>query len=172
MNAAFKLNEQVVHPNHGIGRIGRTQVERVAGRTGRFLVVAFPRPMLMLRIPVDKLEHSGLRRISSAHEMRAALSALSDTPLVPHGPWARWAAEFGRKLNSGQPRLLAEILRDLNHRQHTGWASLLYREALSRLAEELAIVDGVDVDEAEAMIADLVGPDDSADRKKKKKKRN
>lgn len=169
MSCEFKPNEQVVHPNHGIGRIGLTQVEHIADRKGRFVVVAFPRSMLMLRIPEEKLAPSGLRKISSKGEMRAALSVLSGTPMAPRGPWARCATEMGQKLNSGQPRLLAEIVRDLNQRQHSGWASSLYNEALSRLAEELAIVDGVEIGEAEAIIVELVGPAVSSDRKKKRK---
>lgn len=150
MLTKFKLNEQVVHPKHGVGCIGR--LEEVDGQTGRFLMIAFPRTTLTLRIPEANLGRSGLRRLSSAPEMRSALSVLPDPPVAPQGHWSRYAAECGEKLNSGEPKLLAEIVRDLNRRGRSGWGARLYREAVLRLAEELALVEGIEIDQAQAMI--------------------
>jgi RNA polymerase-interacting CarD/CdnL/TRCF family regulator len=67
------------------------------------------------------------------------------------GHWSRWANIYVTKLNSGKPELLAEVLRDLSPIGGS-WKARLYDEALSRLAEELALVEEVELDEAQRMI--------------------
>ncbi|HEX6978873.1 MAG TPA: CarD family transcriptional regulator [Alphaproteobacteria bacterium] len=163
MDANFKLNERVVHPNHGVGFIGRTELKHIAGQESRFIVVEFPRTMLVLRIPEEKLARSGLRRPSSVREMRAALSVLPGRPVEPKGSWSHRAAEYGQRLNSGEPKLLAEIVRDLNQHQGRRWASAIYHEARLRLAEELAVVDDIAITQAESMLEQHLVADGAED---------
>ncbi len=154
----FKPNQQIVHPKHGLGCIGTLREEDVGGHKGRYLTVAFPRTALTIRIPEAKLGSSGLRHPASAEQMRAVLAVLTGPPAAPQGHWGRYAAEYGQKLNSGDPKLLAEVMRDLKERRHNGWGSRLFKEALLRLAEELAVVEGVAVDAAQARIEELLFP--------------
>lgn len=160
MSARFNTNEQVVHPHHGVGRVGRMEMRTVAGQEGRYLVVRFPRTMLVLRIPVGNLARSGLRRLSSKGEMRAALAVVSEAPVGLHGLWSRSAAEYGQKLNSGQPALLAAVVRDLSRCKRSAWSSAMRQEALLRLADELAAVEGVELAEARATIEESLAVHD------------
>jgi CarD family transcriptional regulator len=151
MRHGFKINDLVVHPNHGIGSVGRTVEMEVSGESHRFLVVDFRRTALTLRIPEAAIEQSGLRRVSSKETMQAALAVLPAPRAVLAGHWSRWSNIYVAKLNSGKPELLAEILRDLSP---TGgsWKARLYEEALHRFAEELALVEDIDVSDAERVI--------------------
>lgn len=151
MRHDFKLDDLVVHPNHGIGRVGKTVELEVNGETHRFLVVDFRRTALTLRIPEATITQSGLRRVSSKETMEAALAILPESRVTLPGHWSRWSAVYAAKLNSGKPELLAEVLRDLSP---TGgsWKARLFDEALSRLAEELALVEDIDIGEAQRRI--------------------
>lgn len=123
----------------------------VSGATHRFLVVTFRRTSLTLRIPEATIVQSGLRRVSTKETMQAALAVLARSRVSLPGHWSRWAAIYGAKLNSGQPELVAEVLRDLSP---TGgsWKAKLYDEAMSRMAEELALVETIDLAEAQRRI--------------------
>jgi CarD family transcriptional regulator len=151
MRHGFKINDVVVHPNHGIGSVGRTVEMEVSGESHRFLVVDFRRTALTLRIPETTIEQSGLRRVSSKETMQAALAVLPEPRAVLSGHWSRWSNIYVTKLNSGRPELLAEVLRDLSP---TGgsWKARLYEEALHRFAEELALVEDIEVSDAQRLI--------------------
>lgn len=158
MRHGFKPNDVVVHPNHGIGSVGKMVELEVNGETHRFLVVDFRRTALTLRIPERTLEQSGLRRISSKETMQAALAVLPAPRAMLPGHWSRWANIYVTKLNSGKPELLAEVLRDLSPIGGS-WKARLYDEALSRLAEELALVEDIELGEAQRMIETLLPVD-------------
>ena len=117
----------------------------------RFLVVDFRRTSLTLRIPESSIVQSGLRRVSSKETMQAALAILPGARVTLPGHWSRWSTIYAAKLNSGKPELLAEVLRDLSP---TGgsWKAKLFDEALSRLAEELALVEDIDLEDAQRRI--------------------
>lgn len=166
MRHGFKPNDLVIHPNHGIGTIGKMVEMEVGGESQRFLVVDFRRTALTLRIPERTLEQSGLRRVSSKETMQAALAVLPAPRVTLPGHWSRWADAYATKLNSGKPELLAEILRDLSP-TGSSWKARLYEEAMNRLAEELALVEDVELAEAQRrieaqLLSDVAGQTASA----------
>jgi CarD family transcriptional regulator len=130
----------------------------VDGKTHRFLVVDFRRTALTLRIPEATITQSGLRRVSSKKTMQAALAILPGSRVTLPGHWSRWSTVYAAKLNSGKPELLAEVLRDLSP---TGgsWKAKLFDEALSRLAEELALVEDIEMGDAQRRIEALLPTD-------------
>lgn len=148
---SFKPNDPVVHPKHGLGCVGATEEHEFAGETTRFLTIEFVRAMLTIRIPEKKLAGSGLRPPSSKRTMQSALALLPEPRATPGGHWSKRRLMLEEKLNSGEPKQLAELIRDLSGGQGTA-GGRLYREALLRLSEELAVIEGVEVDRAQAMI--------------------
>ena len=157
MRATFKQNDQVVHPKHGLGCIGTTESHEYGGQEARFLTIEFDRAMLTVRIPEGKLATSGVRPLCSRDIMRAALAIVSEPKAAPGGHWSKRRVELEEKLNSGEPKLLAQLVRDLSGGSSAS-SGRLYREALMRLAEELAAVEGVAPDRAQAMIEERLPP--------------
>ncbi|MFN4087595.1 MAG: CarD family transcriptional regulator [Alphaproteobacteria bacterium] len=147
---------QVMHPKHGIGRVKGIEEREVQGRTQRYVIVDFIRLALVVGIPQSALTHSGLRRPNDADEMQAVLAVLGGEPEAAQSHWSRRAGEQETKLNSGRPELLAEVLRDLAPRRGRGRDGVIFREALARLAEELAVADDVAVEAATAKIEALL----------------
>ena len=70
--------------------------------------------------------------------------------------WSRRAQEWQAKVDSGDPRLVAEVVRDLGRNAASGAGSFserrLYEAALDRLAGEVAAVRGVAKEAAVATI--------------------
>ena len=62
--------------------------------------------------------------------------------------WSRRAQDYQAKINSGDPRVVAEVVRDLGRNAVAGGQSFserqLYEAALDRLACEVAAVESVD----------------------------
>ncbi len=64
-NAQFKEGEIVVYPKHGVGEVMRIETMEVASIKTNFYVVKMEQSKLTIRVPTDKLEQVGLRKISS-----------------------------------------------------------------------------------------------------------
>lgn len=159
---SFDRNDTVMHPQHGLGCVGSIEEKEIGGISARYLVVEFEQVMLTLRIPTAKLATSGLRRPCSRETMQAAMDVLPETRVVAPGHWSKRLAGLEEKLNSGQPKLLAELVRDLGRREHGAAGAQLYREALRRLSEELALLEDMPVDGARDRIEAALAPDSRA----------
>ncbi len=154
----YARHDNVMHPKHGLGRIEGVEEREVAGTRERYVILEFSRLALKVGIPEDVVARSGLRRPNSAEDMRVALAVLPEPPVPSRHRMGRQPNEHDEKLYSGQPELLAELLRDLADRRDKGRAGVVFREALARLAEELAVADGVSHDEAAALIEAMLPP--------------
>ena len=64
-NIEFEIGEIVVYPKHGVGEIVKIENMEVASIKTQFYVVKMEQAKLMIRVPLDKKEEVGLRKISS-----------------------------------------------------------------------------------------------------------
>jgi len=142
------VDDRVMHPSHGVGRVLRIAVEEVSGFSLEFVHVAFDESQLTLRVPSDKVRSIGLRRIASRTLIDEALAVLQGRARSAKLIWARRAQEYQMKINSGDPRVVAEVIRDLGCNAIAGVQSYsertIYETALDRLACEVAAVEGTD----------------------------
>jgi RNA polymerase-interacting CarD/CdnL/TRCF family regulator len=65
----FKSGDYVVYPTHGVGRVSGVEKETIAGTDLRLIVVNFDRDRMTLRVPMEKMEASGLRKLSTKKVM-------------------------------------------------------------------------------------------------------
>ena len=61
----FKIGEIVVYPKHGVGEITKIENMEVANIKTSFYVVKMEQSKLIIRVPLDKKDEVGLRKISS-----------------------------------------------------------------------------------------------------------
>lgn len=137
----YNPGEFVVYPTHGVGKISEIATKKVAGQELELVVVHFDKSRMTLRVPVDKAKTT-LRKISDKSVLAGALETLKGKPKVKKAMWSRRQQEYETKINSGDPKLLAEVIRDL-HRRHTladqsYTERQIYETAFDRLAHELA----------------------------------
>lgn len=160
---AFSKGDYVVYPTHGVGKVLGIEDREVAGFDLKLFVISFEAEKMTLRVPVDKVKDSGLRKISSRAKMKTAMTTLKGRPRGKRTMWSRRAQEYDAKINSGDPVAIAEVVRDLHRAAGQPDQSYserqMYEAALERLAQELALVDKVDHDAAtERLEAALAKP--------------
>lgn len=143
----FSVGDFVVYPTHGVGQVTCFETQRIAGQKIRLIVVNFDKDQMILRVPVDKVPASGLRRLSTRRAMKMALATLGEPPIVKRMIWKRRADEYSTKINSGDPVSIAEVVRDLHRQadqpQASYSAQMLYEKARDRLTLEVAEIDNI-----------------------------
>ena len=149
---AFNSGDFVVYPAHGVGKVSDISKQKIAGSELELIVVNFAKDKMTLRIPMDKVESVGLRKISEASTMSDALNVLKGKAKVKKVMWSRRAQEYENKINSGNPVAVAEVVRDLYRSENLAEQSYserqIYEQALDRLASEVAVCDNTSTEEA------------------------
>ena len=64
-NHSFKIGETVVYPKHGVGEIINIEAMEVLSIKTHFYVVKMEQAKLTIRVPIDKQDEVGLRKIST-----------------------------------------------------------------------------------------------------------
>ena len=99
----FDVGDYVVYPKHGVGRVVELQKSEIAGMALELYVLRFEKERMTLRVPTNKAEGVGMRKLSSDKTMREALATLKGKPKVKRTMWSRRAQEYEAKINSGRP---------------------------------------------------------------------
>ncbi|MBT3329972.1 MAG: CarD family transcriptional regulator [Rhodospirillaceae bacterium] len=148
----FAIDDYVVYPTHGVGQITGIEDQEIAGTQLKLFVVLFHKEKMTLRVPVNKAEVSGMRALASADKMKTAMTTLKGRARVKRTMWSRRAQEYEAKINSGDPVLIAEVIRDLHRGEGQPEQSYserqIYEAAMERLVRELAVVESLDEDQA------------------------
>lgn len=151
-NLDFTEGDFVVYPAHGVGKVSGIENRTIAGHDLSLYVINFESNRLTLRVPVNKIPTSGLRRLSSKKTMETAMSTLKGRARVKRAMWSRRAQEYEAKINSGDPISIAEVLRDLHRNASQPEQSFserqIYEAAFDRLVDELAAIENIDKDAA------------------------
>ena len=147
-NAQFKEGETVVYPKHGVGEVIKIETMEVANIKTNFYVVKMEQSKLTIRVPTDKLEQVGLRKISSKKNIEEVFSVLKLRPKIRRIMWSRRAQEYDAKIYSGDPIKIAEVVRDLFRKTSQAEQSYserqMFQVAIERLAREVAAVEKTD----------------------------
>ena len=163
------VGDYVVYPTHGVGQVQEIIEEVIAGMNIEFLVIKFAKNRMTLKIPVDKIEVSGLRKLSTEYEIKKAIDIMKTAPQQKRIVWAKRAQEYEEKINSGDPMVVAEVVRDLYKRSDKIEQSFserqIYEQALSRLADEYAVIYGLPSDDAIAKIESIMEKEDKKQKK-------
>ena len=153
---AFKTNEFVVYPSHGVGKVARVETQEVAGTKLELFVIDFEKEKMTLRVPTGKAISIGMRPLSSTDVVESAMTTLRGKARVKRTMWSRRAAEYEAKINSGDLISIAEVVRDLyrgdGQPEQSYSERQLYEAALDRMAREVAAVGNIEEDQAVAQL--------------------
>lgn len=148
----FSTGDIVVYPSHGVGKLEKIESQTIAGQELKVLVINFEKKRMTLRLPLLKAKNAGLRGLTSAEELQAALDMLCKKMKSTKGIWARRAQEYETKINSGNIFSLTEVLRELHREENQSEQSYserqIYQNALERFADEIALVESIQFEEA------------------------
>ncbi len=157
----FKVGDVVVYPTHGVGEITAEEVQVVAGTEMSLYVISTVKGNVKIRVPKTRASKTGLRHLSSENELTQAINVLRQKSASKKGNWPKRAQKYGDKINSGNPTLIAEVVRDLhrndNNQGGTSYSErMLYETAVERLVSEYALSTGVDEKAAENKIMSIL----------------
>ncbi|MEL6677577.1 MAG: CarD family transcriptional regulator [Pseudomonadota bacterium] len=154
--AAFRPDDYIVYPAHGVGRIVSIEEQEIAGISMELFVITFDKDKMTLRVPTAKANSVGMRPLSSPDIVTKALDTLKGRARVKKAMWSRRAQEYEQKINSGDLISIAEVVRDLHRnddqREQSYSERQLYEAALERLTREVAAVTGEDEFSAQARV--------------------
>ena len=157
---AFDVGDYVVYPKHGVGRVIELQSEEIAGMQLELYVLRFEKERMTLRVPMNKIESIGMRKLSSDKTMKEAMQTLTGKPKVKRTMWSRRAQEYEAKINSGDLVSIAEVTRDLfradDQPEQSYSERQIFEAASSRLARELAAMEQTDEKSALVKILEIL----------------
>ena len=147
-NVEFNIGEIVVYPKHGVGEIMNIENMEISSIKTQFYVVKMEQAKLTIRVPLDKKDEVGLRKISSKKIIESVFSILKLKPKIRRIMWSRRAQEYDAKIFSGDPIKIGEVVRDLYRKNSQPEQSYserqMFQVALERLAREVAAVEKTD----------------------------
>lgn len=145
----FKVKDQIVYPAHGVGQIVGLEKQEVAGVAIELFVIDFDQEKMKLRVPTGKAKAAGMRPLSSDKAIKDAITTLKGRARIKRTMWSRRAQEYDAKINSGDIKLVAEVVRDLYRAEDQPEQSYserqLFEAALDRMAREVAAVRKADL---------------------------
>ena len=147
-NSEFKIRDIVVYPKHGVGEIIKIENMEISSIKTKFYVVKMEQSKLTIRVPLEKQNEVGLRKISSKKIIEEVFDTLKLKPKIRRIMWSRRAQEYESKIFSGEPIKIAEVVRDLFRKNSQAEQSYserqMFQVAIERLAREVAAVEKTD----------------------------
>ena len=144
----FRVNEYIVYPSHGVGRIIEIETQEVAGVSLELFVIEFEQDKMILRVPTSKAESVGMRKLAQDDVVKKAYTTLKGKARIKRTMWSRRAQEYEAKINSGDLISVAEVVRDLyrcdTQPEQSYSERQLFEAALDRLAREIAAIEKLD----------------------------
>ena len=131
-----------------LGEISKIENMEISNIKTSFYVVKMEQAKLTIRVPLDKQEEVGLRKISSKKIIDEVFTTLKLKPKIRRIMWSRRAQEYDAKIFSGDPVKIGEVVRDLfrkNSQPEQSYSERqMFQVALERLAREVAAVEKTD----------------------------
>ena len=148
----YKLNDYVVYPKHGVGKITEFKKINIGGIDVETYVLKFEKDKANGMVPVNKQSH--LRPLASINQVNKCISILKSKPKVKRSMWSRRAQEYEAKISSGKIYELAEVVRDLNKGDdlmvdQSYSERQLFEKAYERILSEFQIVLGVSLEDTQ-----------------------
>ena len=156
----FEVGDKVVYPHHGAGTVLAKEFHEIRGERREYLTIEILQPQMTVMVPCDNAETAGLRPVINERAVNEVLAVLAaEGSEMP----AQWNQRFKRnqeKLRSGDILELAEVVRNLERRQHDARLSPGEMQMLERarrvLVSELLYARNVEEEAANQLIDDAL----------------
>ena len=148
----FLPEQYVVYPSHGIGQILEIEKKEIAEQMLTMYVIEFEKEKMTLRVPLEKTKEIGVRKVSTKNQLKEIFEILTGKAKIRRTMWSRRAQEYEAKINSGDIKLLTEVVRDLfrsdSQPEQSYSERQLYEAARERLSREVAVIEKTDEQKA------------------------
>lgn len=156
MSSKFRVNQKVVYPSQGVGKIVEIFDKEFKGETVSYYKIYIDVSEMIVMVPVATAPDLGIRPIVGADEAKAAMELLSEEgdPIT-----SDWKLRYQMNLDllkKGTVRDIATIVRTLYNRSKVKELPILerklYDSAKKLLIDEVAIALGLSEKEVENMV--------------------
>lgn len=155
----FKVNDQVVHPNHGVGLLTKIQTMTVAGVERHYYCIELADGKGELMLPVKQALEAGLRAATSDPET-ILIDVLNRNPEPLPEDYRKRHDQILSKIQSNRFDLIVEALRDLAWYEHKAKLSKvdlkLRMHAKKLLVSELAVHSDFNTENALQFLKDQI----------------
>ena len=158
----FDIGDAVYHPTNGAGVVSKLQKMPTLRKGQKFYKIKMlDKTNTVLMIPVRKAEEIGLRRAVTESQVDEVLDILASEPEeLPQKHKSRYKV-CQDKLDTGDARQIAEVVRDLTWRRIQEDrlnvpGRRIFKKAMRLLTGELAVVQGLELAEAEEQINEVL----------------
>ena len=153
----YTVGQTVVHPNHGAAVIERTEDRDFQGEKREYLVFSVPEQDLVLKVPVEACDDVGIREPVCKEDGEELLERLRGKTKLKKGTWARQFKARQRRVQSGDPEKVADVVRDLHVKygekgRLSAAEKRLQTKARKMLIGELAAALELDYEKTEAKV--------------------
>lgn len=162
LNTNFKLNQQVVYPSQGVGKVVDIFEKVFNGETLLHYKIYLEVSDMIVIVPVNRAEGLGIRAIVSAEEAQKAIDLLGEgfEPIT-----SDWKLRYQMNLDllkKGSIGDIAVIVRCLYNRSKIKELPILerklYDNAKKLLEDEISFAMGIPVKEAESLLHEKLEP--------------
>ncbi|MBB5219486.1 MULTISPECIES: CarD family transcriptional regulator [Treponema] len=152
----FALNQKVVYPSQGVGKITEIFKRDFKGEQVYFYKIYLEVSDMIVMVPAEKATALGIRAIVSAEEAQEALDLISEDFETPTSDWKLRYQMNLDLLKKGTVKDIASIVRCLYHRSKVKELPILerklYDNAKKLLEDEIADAMKISVKEVEDML--------------------
>lgn len=153
----YEVGEKVVYPLHGVGVINSIEDKTVLGEKRSYYIIKLAISDMTVMIPINKSEELGLRLIVSDRDVNKALRLIKGDITEMEEDWKTRYQENFKKIKSGSILNVAEVVRNLFHRNKVKELSImekkLYENAYRLLVDEISYVRNMDKEEVQNLVA-------------------
>lgn len=149
----FQVGDKVVYPMHGAGVIEAIEEREVLGDRKRYYVMRLPVSEMKVMVPCESHREVGLREVMSEQAFQSVLEVLSAHKTLMSKNWNHRYRANMEKIKSGNILELAEVVRNLSHRDRERGLSTGERKMLDNARQILL---------SEIILAKNFGPDQAS----------
>ncbi len=160
----YRVGEKVVYPAHGVGVIESIDEWELEGKRWRLLTIRILETDAVIRVPVEKAERIGVRRIMGEDVLEKVFQVLRERPEketeAKKVSWTVKHRNYLEKVKSGDVRVVAEVYRDLmllrKEKELSFGERKILESAQQFLASEISEAKEISLEEAERLLERIV----------------
>jgi RNA polymerase-interacting CarD/CdnL/TRCF family regulator len=159
---SLAVGDRLVYPNQGLCTVTEIKTEEIAGSKLVFVSLVITETGAKVKVPRDKLEKNGVRRVSTADDVKKVVDYLKSDSEKASLDWKKRARDNTARLSEGGLLGLAEVVKGLQVlselRPLPPKERGQYDDARHLFIEELATAMGTSLADAEDALDILLFP--------------
>lgn len=150
---SLSVGDRLVYPNQGLCSVTEIKTEEIAGQKLTFVSLVIIETGAKVKVPREKLEKNGVRRVSTAEDVKKVVDYLKGASDKASLDWKKRARENTARLSEGGLLGLAEVVKGLQElselRPLPPKERDLYNDARHLFVDELSAAMNVPAADAE-----------------------